>query len=115
MGVYLDDNKKIRIRLIPDLKLELPYAPSVNYLFNTINNILDGEAIAVIMTGMGNDGTEGMINLHKNGNLTIAQDERTCTIFGMPKSVIENKAATFVMSLYDIAEFLIQYTRIKLK
>ena len=114
MGIYLD-NDKIKIKLREDLKLDLPYMPSVNYLFNTINDNLKDQAIAIIMTGMGNDGTEGMINLYNNKNLTIAQNKITSTIFGMPKSAIENNAVHFIISLYDIADFLVQYTTIKLK
>ncbi|WP_157151096.1 chemotaxis protein CheB [Brachyspira sp. SAP_772] len=114
MGIYLDDNN-IKIKLREDLKTDLPYTPSINYLFNTINDNLKDQAIAVIMTGMGNDGTEGMINLYNNKNLTIAQDKTTSTIFGMPKSAIENNAVHFIVSLYDMADFLVQYTTIKLK
>ncbi|MEI0530378.1 chemotaxis protein CheB [Brachyspira pilosicoli] len=114
MGIYLENNN-IRIKLQPDLKFDLPYMPSINYLFNTINDNLKDQSIAVIMTGMGNDGTEGMINLYNNKNLTIVQDKITSTIFGMPKSAIENNAVNFIISLYDMADFLIQYTTIKLK
>lgn len=114
MGIYLDNNN-IKIKLHPNLKSDLPYIPSINYLFNTINDNIKNQAIAVIMTGMGNDGTEGIINLYNNKNLTIAQDKITSTIFGMPKSAIENNAVHFIVSLYDMADFLIQYTTIKLK
>ncbi|WP_295295180.1 chemotaxis protein CheB [uncultured Brachyspira sp.] len=114
MGIYLDNNN-IKIKLQPNLKSDLPYIPSINYLFNTINDNIKNQAIAVIMTGMGNDGTEGIINLYNNKNLTIAQDKITSTIFGMPKSAIENNAVNFIISLYDMADFLIQYTTIKLK
>ena len=114
MGIYLDNNN-IKIKLQPNLKSDLPYIPSINYLFNTINDNIKNQAIAVIMTGMGNDGTEGIINLYNNKNLTIAQDKITSTIFGMPKSAIENNAVHFIVSLYDMADFLIQYTTIKLK
>lgn len=114
MGIYLDNNN-IKIKLQPNLKSDLPYIPSINYLFNTINDNIKNQAIAVIMTGMGNDGTEGIINLYNNKNLTIAQDKITSTIFGMPKSAIENNAVNFIVSLYDMADFLIQYTTIKLK
>ena len=114
MGIYLDNNN-IKIKLREDLKTDLPYMPSINYLFNTINDNLKDQAIAVIMTGMGNDGTKGMINLYNSKNLTIAQDKITSTIFGMPKSAIENNAVNFIISLYDMADFLMQYTTIKLK
>lgn len=109
MGVYKEKNGDIRIKLLKNLDKKYHYMPSVDYLFESIENALSNEAIAVIMTGMGNDGTEGLIKLHKNNTLIIAQDAASSTIFGMPRSAIESKVVTLVMSLYDMAEFLKQY------
>lgn len=115
MGVYMDSKGKLRIKFYPDPDKKFVYTPCVDYLFNTIDDVLKDKAIAIVMTGMGNDGTEGMIKLHNDNNLTIAQDKASCTVYGMPRSVIENNAAHVVLSLYDIAEFLVQYLRGKIK
>ncbi|WP_300370229.1 chemotaxis protein CheB [Brachyspira sp.] len=114
MGVYMDSTGKLRIKFYPDPDKKFIYTPCVDYLFTTIDEVVKDRAIAIIMTGMGNDGTLGMSKLYNNNNLTIAQDKASSTVFGMPRSVIENNVAHLVLSLYDIAEFLIQYLRGKL-
>ena len=115
MGIYMDSKGKLRIKFYPDPDKKFVYTPCVDYLFNTINDVLRDKAIAIVMTGMGNDGTKGMARLYNDNNLTIAQDKLSCTVYGMPRSVIENKVVHVVLSLYDIAEFLVQYLRGKLK
>ncbi|AEM23112.1 putative chemotaxis response regulator [Brachyspira intermedia PWS/A] len=115
MGIYMDSKGKLRIKFYPDPDKKFVYTPCVDYLFNTIDDVLKDKAIAIVMTGMGNDGTSGMTRLYNHNNLTIAQDKLSCTVYGMPRSVIENKVAHVVLSLYDIAEFLVQYLRGKLK
>ena len=115
MGVYMDSKGGIRIKFYPDPDKKFIYTPCVDYLFNTIDNVLTDKAVAVVMTGMGNDGTDGMIKLHNHNNLTVAQDKASSTVFGMPRSVIESQAAHLVLSLYDIAEFLIEYVELKNK
>lgn len=109
MGVYKDSKGDIRIKLITDKKRDYLYMPSADYLFESIESSLTNQAIAVIMTGMGNDGTGGLIKLHKHNTLIIAEDDSSCTIFGMPRSAIESESVTLVLSLYDIAEFLKGY------
>ncbi|ACN84627.1 response regulator [Brachyspira hyodysenteriae] len=115
MGIYMDSKGKLRIKFYPDPDKKFVYTPCVDYLFNTIDDVLKDKAIAIVMTGMGNDGTSGMTRLYNDNNLTIAQDKASCTVYGMPRSVIENKVVHLVLSLYDIAEFLVQYLRGKLK
>ncbi|CRF31580.1 chemotaxis protein [Brachyspira suanatina] len=115
MGIYMDSKGKLRIKFYPDPDKKFVYTPCVDYLFNTIDEVLRDKAIAIVMTGMGNDGTSGMTKLYNDNNLTIAQDKASCTVYGMPRSVIENKVVHLVLSLYDIAEFLVQYLRGKLK
>ena len=115
MGIYMDSKGKLRIKFYPDPDKKFVYTPCVDYLFNTIDDVLKDKAIAIVMTGMGNDGTSGMTRLYNDNNLTIAQDKLSCTVYGMPRSVIENKVVHVVLSLYDIAEFLVQYLRGKLK
>lgn len=115
MGIYMDSAGRLKIKFYPDTEKKFIYTPCVDYLFNTIDEVLTDKAIAIVMTGMGNDGTEGMIKLYNHNNLTIAQDMASSTVYGMPRSVIENKAVHLVLSLYDIAEFLIQYMRLKIR
>ncbi|PTY39588.1 chemotaxis protein CheB [Brachyspira hampsonii] len=115
MGIYMDSKGKLRIKFYPDPDKKFVYTPCVDYLFNTIDEVLKDKAIAIIMTGMGNDGTSGMTKLYNDNNLTIAQDKLSCTVYGMPRSAIESKIVHVVLSLYDIAEFLVQYLRGKLK
>jgi two-component system chemotaxis response regulator CheB len=63
--------------------------PAVDYLFRSAANNLPGRAMAVILTGMGDDGTMGLRLLRRHGCFTIAQDEATSVVFGMPRSAIE--------------------------
>lgn len=78
--------------------------PSVDYLFRSIAEHYVGRATGVIMTGMGSDGTRGLVQMKNNGSYIIAQDEATCTVYGMPKEPIETGIADVVAPLGKIAE-----------
>lgn len=65
------------------------HKPSVDVLFNSVAKYAGRNAIGVIMTGMGGDGGKGMLNMKNAGAWTIAQDEKSCVVFGMPKVAIE--------------------------
>ncbi len=77
--------------------------PSADYLFRSVANFYGGRALAVIMTGMGNDGTAGCRLLRQCNASVIAQTESSCTVYGMPRSIVENQLATQVLSLHDMA------------
>jgi two-component system chemotaxis response regulator CheB len=77
--------------------------PSVDYLFRSAALHFPGRAIAAILTGMGNDGAEGMRMLKRGGSLNIAQDEATCVVFGMPKEAIQAGVVDTVVPLNKIA------------
>jgi two-component system chemotaxis response regulator CheB len=77
--------------------------PAVDYLFRSAANALPGRAMAVILTGMGNDGTLGLRLLKRHGCFTIAQDEATSVVFGMPKAAIEAGVVDLVLPLDAIA------------
>lgn len=77
--------------------------PAVDVLFRSVANQLPGRAMAVILTGMGNDGTMGLRLLRRHGCFTIAQDEATSVVFGMPKSAIEAGMVDVVLPLDAIA------------
>ena len=70
--------------------------PSVDYLFRSASKIYGRNALGVIMTGMGSDGTRGCREMKQQGASIIAQDEATCVVFGMPKAPIEEGIADVV-------------------
>jgi two-component system, chemotaxis family, protein-glutamate methylesterase/glutaminase len=77
--------------------------PAVDYLFRSAANHLPGRAMAVILTGMGNDGTMGLRLLRRHGCFTIAQDEATSVVYGMPRSAVEAGVVDVVLPLDAIA------------
>lgn len=78
------------------------YHPSVDVFFQSVANYWRGRCIAVLLTGMGRDGAQGMLALHGQGHVTIAQDRESCVVFGMPKAAIELKAARETLPLKTI-------------
>ncbi len=78
------------------------FKPSVNSLFDSVGKNLRDKAIGVILTGMGSDGALGMKRMYDNGAYTIAQDEATSLIFGMPKAAIDAQGVQAVLPLDDI-------------
>ena len=76
--------------------------PSVDVLFSSVAKAAGPNAIGIILTGMGIDGAKGLLEMKQAGAKTIAQDEATCVVFGMPKSAIELGAADKVLPLQEI-------------
>lgn len=77
--------------------------PAANILFQSVAEVYKNEAIGVILTGMGSDGAEGMRAMHAAGAYTIAQDQPSCVVFGMPAVAIELGAVTQVLPVSKIA------------
>jgi len=75
------------------------YHPSVDVFFNSVARYWGGRCLAVLLTGMGRDGAVGMLALRQQGHLTIAQDQKTSVVFGMPKAAIEIGAAQETLPL----------------
>jgi two-component system response regulator WspF len=78
------------------------YQPSVDVFFKSVERNWQGTVIGVLLTGMGRDGAEGLKALRKRGHHTIAQDEATSAVFGMPKAAIDLDAATDILALDKI-------------
>lgn len=80
------------------------HRPSVDVLFRSAARYAGKNAVGVIMTGMGDDGSRGMRELHDAGAYTIAQDEASCVVFGMPNEAIKLGGVDLVLGLGDIAQ-----------
>ncbi|MEW5755489.1 MAG: chemotaxis response regulator protein-glutamate methylesterase [Pseudomonadota bacterium] len=79
------------------------HKPSVDVLFRSVAKCAGKNAIGIIMTGMGDDGAAGMLEMREAGALTIAQDEASCVVFGMPKEAIKHGGVIKVLPLGNLA------------
>ncbi|HIK33994.1 MAG TPA: chemotaxis-specific protein-glutamate methyltransferase CheB [Oscillatoriales cyanobacterium M59_W2019_021] len=89
--------------------LEPPYLghrPSVTVTFNSIAKAYGKKAIGVLLTGMGKDGAAGMQAISQSGGITIAQDEATCAVFGMPKEAIKLGAVRHILPIQTIGNVI---------
>jgi len=85
------------------------HKPSVDVLFRSAAECAGQDILAILMTGMGDDGARGMKQLHDRGARTIAQDEASCVVFGMPKEAIRMGAVDEVLGLDRIASAICQF------
>ncbi|HMX16615.1 MAG TPA: chemotaxis response regulator protein-glutamate methylesterase [Rhodocyclaceae bacterium] len=85
------------------------HKPSVDVLFRSVAQVAGANALGVIMTGMGDDGARGMKEMHDAGATTVAEDESTCVVFGMPKEAIRLGAADKVVPLDAIPREIVAY------
>ena len=81
--------------------------PAVDVLFKSVARYAGANAVGVILTGMGNDGAAGMLAMHNAGSFNIAQDEKTCVVFGMPKEAIKAGGVDRVVPLPQIASAML--------
>jgi two-component system chemotaxis response regulator CheB len=93
--------------VINDGPLVNRHRPSVDVLFRSAANCAGANAVGIIMTGMGDDGARGLLEMKNAGAYTIAEDESTCVVFGMPKAAIGLDAASTVLPLDEIARHAI--------
>lgn len=85
------------------------HRPSVDVLFRSVARYAGNNSLGIIMTGMGSDGARGLMEMHESGAKTIAQDEASCVVYGMPKEACSLGAVEVSASLYDIPKMIIQY------
>ncbi|MEK7302115.1 MAG: chemotaxis response regulator protein-glutamate methylesterase [Pseudomonadota bacterium] len=83
------------------------HRPSVDVLFRSAANCAGKNAIGVILTGMGKDGAAGMLEMHRAGAYNFAQDEASCVVFGMPKEAIAAGGVDEIVSLKDMAKYVL--------
>ena len=79
------------------------HRPAVDVLFNSVAQHAGKNALGILLTGMGEDGARGLLEMRARGATTIAQDEATSVVFGMPKAAIERKAAMQILPLDRVA------------
>ncbi len=85
------------------------HRPSVDVLFRSVAVAAGQNAVGVIMTGMGDDGAQGLLEMKNAGALTIAQDEASCVVFGMPREAIARGAVDFILPLSHISQHALRW------
>lgn len=101
-------------RYLVNINEEAPvnlFRPSVDVLFNSCAQYVGSNALGVILTGMGFDGAAGLLAMRNAGACTIAQDEKSCVVFGMPREAINRGAAEQVLPLDQVASGILEYAR----
>ncbi|MDB9452009.1 chemotaxis response regulator protein-glutamate methylesterase [Dolichospermum circinale] len=112
-GTVLVAGTNDHLYLNPDLTLcytknpiDYPYRPSVNVFFNSLAQHWKKKGTGILLTGMGKDGAEGLNALRLQGWHTIAQNQESCIVYGMPKAAVELNAAVQVLSLENISIYI---------
>jgi two-component system response regulator WspF len=99
----LDQNLRLRYDSHPK---DYAYRPSVDVFFHCVAQHWKGEAIGVLLTGMGRDGAEGLLAMRRAGQTTIAQDQASSAVYGMPRAAAELDAAQMILPLSKIGPVL---------
>ncbi len=86
--------------------------PSANYLFDSLADNYGPRAMGIVLTGMGDDGADGLVKLYQAGGTTIAQDKESCVVYGMPKEAVARNAIGQVLTPSNIAWALGQYPKL---
>jgi two-component system chemotaxis response regulator CheB len=84
------------------------HRPSVDVLFESVARELGAAAIGVLLTGMGDDGARGLLSLRATGAATIAQDDASSVVYGMPKAAVDIDAAAEVCALDDMVDVILR-------
>lgn len=84
------------------------HCPSIDVTFDSIASAYGPGAVGVLLTGMGRDGAQGLLRIREAGGVTLAQDEATSAVFGMPKAALELGAATVTVSRHELATALLR-------
>jgi two-component system, chemotaxis family, protein-glutamate methylesterase/glutaminase len=79
----------------------------VDVLFHSVASAAGGNAVGVILTGMGKDGAEGLLAMRRAGGRTIGQDEASCVVYGMPQVAYEKGGVEIQLPLSEIAEYIL--------
>jgi two-component system chemotaxis response regulator CheB len=107
-GSHLRIDSSLRLRLDTTVAPIRGHRPSANELFNSFCDVCPTRVAAVLLTGMGDDGVDGLLALRKAGALTVTQDESTSVVYGMPRIALARRAAEIVLSPREIGRMLAQ-------
>jgi two-component system chemotaxis response regulator CheB len=80
------------------------HIPSVDVLMESASRACPGRVVAILLTGMGDDGAEGMLAVHRSGGLTLAESEASCVVYGMPRAAHKRGAVSHMLSLPEICQ-----------
>jgi two-component system, chemotaxis family, protein-glutamate methylesterase/glutaminase len=108
-GAVLLARAGAHLRVEPDLTAQLSldpmdavHIPSVDVLMTSASRARPGRVVGILLTGMGDDGAEGMLAIHRAGGLTIAESETSCVVFGMPRAAQKRGGVTHMLALPEI-------------
>jgi two-component system, chemotaxis family, response regulator WspF len=104
---HLIFKSKQRLGYTPE-PVTAPYRPSVDVFFNSVSALWAGEAVGVLLTGMGRDGALGLKSMRDKGHQTIAQDQATSAVYGMPKAAADLGAALDILPIDEIGQRLVR-------
>lgn len=96
---------------VKDGPLVSRHRPSVDVLFRSAARYAGQNSVGIIMTGMGDDGAKGLKEMHDTGAFTIAQDEATCIVYGMPGEAVKNGSVDKIVPLQNIAQTMLNAVR----
>ncbi len=109
LEIHRTPKNKLKIKLTQEPAIG-GLRPAVNVMMNSIAATRFSNVIGVIMTGMGSDGSDGIVNIkNSNKGVIISQDEKSCVVYGMPKSAVKTGVVDAVVPLKEIAEVIVKY------
>ena len=101
--------------VVKDGPLVSRHKPSVDVLFRSVAQVAGKNAMGIIMTGMGDDGANGLLEMKQAGSYTVAESEASCVVYGMPKEAVKKGAVDKVMHLNEFAPAIMDYYHAGLK
>lgn len=105
---HLVVDRDLRLCYTPE-PIDYPYRPSVDVFFGSLAAFWPGRGVAALLTGMGADGAQGLLQLRQAGWHTLAQDQATCVVYGMPQAAVQLKAAAEVLPLSRLAPAILAH------
>jgi two-component system chemotaxis response regulator CheB len=104
-GLHLRVSPGLAVLLTPE-PATARHIPSIDVTMRSAARCRPGRVLGVLLTGMGEDGAEGMVTIRAGGGVTIAESEASCVVYGMPRSAVRRGGASLVMPLEEIAGLL---------